>query len=539
MFVVVDIERAVNSDHHQCVTQIAATKVDKKWRAYDSYFSLVRPQDASFHNWKQPCYNGDRPQNFLSARSVFAVLEEFFDWIGEDAILLFWQKRDCVFFHIICKILFKKTIPNMTIPIVEYVTSILGTSQNDKAGAYALAKYERVLYPTEEHFAANDVRVMLLLLRKAGMAPDMFLAPPPRRSDTRPDTPYLYDKTAELLHISGCSAIPMGHVIRGLSSIKTCIANGYQACPVCIRDMKRFAKRVKNADTIHRSAYHYLYSDRSNVFHFRDCGVLLSIQHSLQGVSYYETAIKKGLRPCKICNPAPIENLILSDEVASKEDIAPVKLEKKRRVVTPESRALNRQCQAQKERKEALNAEGLTNQERKDIYMLTQPEYAFWAATGYKTFHMRQCPKLDRMSDYKGFKTYSQAKRAGYQPCKICKPTPKQDVILSIPIYNEERTGEGKWDIFSFCHREKYIYMEKGDIVTIITPAGEWRLHPKNRPITVEHKNLILGGGFHQQPRLFLSLHDMFLYIDRHDKELLQKAESLGEKKLHIPQIKK
>ena len=57
------------------------------------------------------------------------------------------------------------------------------------------------------------------------------------------------------------------------------------------------------------------------------------------------------------------------------------------------------------------------------VYTLTQPGYGFFAARGYQNFHTRNCSRLVGKSNIRGFDTFSHACRAGYTPCKYCKPS--------------------------------------------------------------------------------------------------------------------
>ena len=51
MFVICDIEWAINDKKQISLTQIAASRVNEKWHTLESFFSLVRPQNASFEDW--------------------------------------------------------------------------------------------------------------------------------------------------------------------------------------------------------------------------------------------------------------------------------------------------------------------------------------------------------------------------------------------------------------------------------------------------------------------------------------------------------
>ena len=165
----------------------------------------------------------------------------------------------------------------------------------------------------------------------------------------------------------------------------------------------------------------------------------------------------------------------------------------------------------------------MTEQERNDVFTLTQPRFAFFVAKGYQNFHTRNCSRLVGLSDIRGFATYSHAVHEGYTPCKYCKPSKKQDIIVSIPIGNKVRADETIGDLHKLCGRYGYEHrFYKGDF-EVTTPAGKWKIHTDARPVTVEHMNLAQNPNcetYHKQHRIFLSMLDALQYIHRHDSEL-------------------
>ena len=89
MFVICDIEWAINDKKQISLTQIAASRVNEKWHTLESFFSLARPQNASFEDWEQVCYAGHKSIDFLHAPSAYTVLLEFEAWLKEDDIIAF------------------------------------------------------------------------------------------------------------------------------------------------------------------------------------------------------------------------------------------------------------------------------------------------------------------------------------------------------------------------------------------------------------------------------------------------------------------
>ena len=99
-----------------------------------------------------------------------------------------------------------------------------------------------------------------------------------------------------------------------------------------------------------------------------------------------------------------------------------------------EQSAIGRFNRAKQEREAAFKKGSLSDAEKSNIMALSQPGLAFWASKGYRTFHRRNCPQITGLNQLVGFPRYQDAVRAGYCPCRHCKPSPKQDVVYSIPI---------------------------------------------------------------------------------------------------------
>lgn len=133
---------------------------------------------------------------------------------------------------------------------------------------------------------------------------------------------------------------------------------------------------------------------------------------------------------------------------------------------------------------------------------------------------------MRELSNLKGFKTYSQAVRAGFTPCRKCKPTAKHDVNVSIPIGNRIRIDEKIEDVEIMCKEAGFPCHMEGAYLYIETSVGKWRINIGTSPVKVEHINLAKNPNsttYHKQPRIFLSFIDTFDYIKRHDEELAKK----------------
>ena len=132
---------------------------------------------------------------------------------------------------------------------------------------------------------------------------------------------------------------------------------------------------------------------------------------------------------------------------------------------------------------------------------------------------------MSGLTNLRGFSLHSDAMVAGYRPCKCCKPTPKHDIYLSLPIYSKKRTEEGVQVLVDACKSNSYTYNQEGCHFTLETPVGIWRINTANTPYSLKHINTAMTPDnrteFHRQPRIFHSLQDVFSYIKRHDDALL------------------
>ena len=164
---------------------------------------------------------------------------------------------------------------------------------------------------------------------------------------------------------------------------------------------------------------------------------------------------------------------------------------------------------------------------------LSQPGLAFWASKGYRTFHRRNCSQISGLNQLVGFPRYQDAVRAGYCPCRHCKPSPKQDVVYSIPITNKKRAGESVETLVQLCTEHCLPFHHDNRYFEMQTMVGKWKIDMDMRPVRLEHINLASQQEntkkYHVQPRLFLSLKDTFDYIMRHDNALMKRIEGTSQ----------
>lgn len=277
--------------------------------------------------------------------------------------------------------------------------------------------------------------------------------------------------------------------------------------------MKDFsaARRDRNSWVVENSPYNYLFSPNSRIFHTRDCKLVLSSSSDVRGTMKYKTCIEKKRKPCKICNPVPPENTKQTDIVV------------RRRPNQSERRALKRLKEAQAERKASKSISGMSGQKYTDMKILTHPGFAFWAAVGYEKFHLRHCSRLGSASNLKGFALYEDAVQMGYQPCSECKPTPKHNLTVSFPLYSKERQNKTVKMLTDLCDDVGYQHTVSFGCCQIETPKGIWRIYTNSFPYRMAHINKCYTPQntteFHIQPRVFLSLSDIFIYIKKHDRD--------------------
>ncbi|MBQ7357236.1 MAG: hypothetical protein IJW65_00710 [Clostridia bacterium] len=543
MYVIVDMEWETNKQGMISPTQLSAARVDEDWNVIIKFNTLIRPKDPSFYNWESAAYTGARPENFLFARSCHTAFDSFHKWLGDgDDILCWWTQPSREIYEKMCKVILKEETTRPYVILDTYMRGFLEHGSCIRGSAHKLAKARDIDVPLPQHDSRNDVEAIRCLLRGVGF-PQALLSEPPVKPqpvynhENNGTLPYIYDATNGFLHKNGCQLIPDGVDTLAFGVISKPLQKRYRPCS-CVAEEYRSARREKVIREINSTDYIYMYTESSKVFHRYDCGLLHNAWHVL-GTVKYSTAIGKGMRPCKVCNPVP-EDRYDSKKVQSprpkrqKYDFTKRERKKTKReqlqsqgFTSAEITAVLRLEQSKKERFENIGKQDMTEQQTRDMYTLTQPRLAFFASKGYSTFHQRNCSRLVGRSNIRGFETFSQASRAGYTPCKLCKPTKKQNLLVSIPIESKERADESVEDLVLLCKQYGYENTVNGDFFELTTPVGRWRIDTASRPVTVEHVNLAhnpKSRSYHQQHRIFLSMTDALLYIHRHDKNL-QRSE--------------
>lgn len=536
MYVVCDIEWIETEKKNVFPTQITTVRVNSKWIPVSCFSSFIRPTDGSKYRNNHIAFGGGTIDEFKSAKSFKKVFEALYEWLEKDDILLWWFEESNEIFRKLSMEFDVNIKLNDSVILVEYVQAFMKGEELKGLNQYSVAEHLKLpIQGYIKHLSFHDATAAVEVLRKLNYPQEKLMDSPdavgklPIPIHKYSNFAYYYDPKSGLIHNNRCGELlSLTTKSIGYPSLFTALRKRYKPCDCC-KEEYRNTLRAKNADSISRTIYNFVFSPNSNVYHRRDCHIVLNSQ-SVMGTCTLDTVLKSGRKPCKICNPpTTIEEVKQTmkkvkektsteesqDSVSNDVTLVPLPFVADK----DELRAVKRQKVAVKERSDKLR-EGLRRDELNNIYALTQPRYAFWAAKGHKHFHLRSCPTMKNLSYLRGFATYNDAIRARFVPCRHCKPTSKHDLKLSVPIYNRFRENESVQDLEKMCRTEGYECYMEGNLFHIVTPVGKWRVHAYSIPIRLEHINLSMNPeetNYHDQPRLLLSLTDAFLYIRRHD----------------------
>jgi len=548
MYVLMDLEWVTNNRAFFSPTQIAAMRVNDVWEQQSIFYSRIRPRDSSFYDWKHMGYTGGTSFDFLHAPGIHQVLTNLEEWLEEDDVICIWAEDAKNILKSSYNLVLKQKVAQRIVIINEYVYPYLKEHGFKRGSAYRIANACGVATPGPKHHSESDVIAIQRALKAIGYSPKRFMDEPPKDTveatdSTEPiekanpwvaeNAPYQYDVNAKLIHKKGCSEITADAELKGYKDLNTALGKQYAVCPICLAEEIKQANRERNQDIINRTEYHFVYADNSEVFHRRDCGLILNTRSVIRGSVYYRSCEETGRRPCKCCNPVPGKWLGPQKKKASKVQKTKAHASTHRSMSSAERTSLMRFEKAKEERYNK-RPEAFTSETAKDdFYTLTQPRFAFWAGTGYGTFHLRNCKKLHGLSNLKGFSHYNDAIRAGHAPCKYCKPSKKNDIEFAVPITSRKRDHETIMDLIALCNAHDYPYEESTSPFIFRTPVGCWKINTEQAPYILYHINLTQTPDddryFHRQPRLFLSLTDTFEYIHRHDTQLQERINDPKE----------
>ncbi len=559
MLVIMDMEWIENAEKEACPTQLSAMRVDASWDCVSRFDELIKPQDQSCQQWGHMAFAGYPSSAFLEASTVTEVIEKIDAWLLKDDVLCWWGDQPALVLNTVVRKNYGRSVHHPMKTIFPAFSRTVKDGQSTEGSPYKLARLRGIATPRIEHCSRNDVDVIQTLLKSVQMRTkpilqsnvDMEAAIKPsdqykkqKLQKSAAQTDFFYDPKENKLHRSACVKAKRSQEIVGIVSIKEAIKRNYPPCSCCREEYWNYSWQQAQ-EAIRKCGYCFVYTWQSKYFHKPTCIHAKRIPYvQLRGSVYYESCIQGKKLPCGWCKPSE------KDEVEPEHLYIPnggqgIKKPKKRkaemqfspwattrRLDKAEKTAYRRYEQAKKERELGSGNTDMTQQERKDFLVLTQPGNAYWAATGYKFFHIRNCPTLDKLSHLRGFSKYNDAVRAGYSPCKECKPTPKYDIKASIPIFSEERENESIGQLDQLCEAWHFTHFCEGQVYYIETPVGKWKLNTASRPVDVYHINLVKTPGntsqYHKQHRLFISLADTFEYIRRHDHLLMREQRQRG-----------
>ena len=523
MMVLFDMEWVTDRNGREMPTQIAAMRVDSTWNPLDRFETLIRPVGLGSIRSDHVGFGGLPRQAYQNAELLVDAMESIRQWLLRDDILLWWAREaDCLFRRFYRSVL-HEAVARPSYYLDEPIRH--GAGLPERKSLYAAAQMTGIAMQGNEHEAASDVELLAGLLRTLQITPADVVAPEEEENAAHTmdlsQYSYWYDLEQGLVHENDCPALEGKTQLQGYHTLTAVIRKGYVPCPDCCAHDYRMAGREYIQKKIADSPFNFVYTEHSKVFHHYSCKTILAVKSmsSIAGTTYYENALETGRCPCKVCRP----------NAGSARKTGRNNKYFERELSRPERQAVKRFAQAKRERQEMKTRTDLTEQQINDLYTLTQPRFAFWAAQGYETFHTRNCTKLKGRSGVQGFARYQDARRAGYAPCRFCKPTAKMNAVLSIPINNRVVEQETTAVLESACRKAGFPFEQDRTYFQLETPVGIWRIRLTVKPYQIEHINLIHTPGnrtgFHTQPRLFLSLSDIFSYIVRHDRSLEQQTQ--------------
>ena len=165
----------------------------------------------------------------------------------------------------------------------------------------------------------------------------------------------------------------------------------------------------------------------------------------------------------------------------------------------------------------------LSEQEKTDFLTLSRTDCMFWCGKGYNTFHLKHCVKLKGLTHITGFSRAKDAIRDGYRPCRMCKPTTRKGLEMTLPFFSKAVPGESDEVVRERCLESRHIYRIVDSCSEIETGFGIWQIKSGSITYLPYHINKVVEPNnttdFHQQPHIFLSLSDVVAYIINHDRK--------------------
>lgn len=556
MLVIMDMEW-IETAHRICPTQLSAVWVNQNWYQIGRLDYLIQPFSLEEQKWNHIAYTGHTASDFLSGATAIRVMKNLVSRLAPDDVLCWWSVSTAVTFIALYKILLMESPVNqmrLISPALSKYKEAAGISS--RGSAYVMANELGIPLFEQEHCSADDANVIRMLMEHLNVRQEDVLASllpdgamdktiqqirrPPYSSSSHIDNsvhPYMLDLKNRMIHSADCSKIKDRVGLKGVGTMKQAFSRHCEPCGCCKQAYWEYSRK-KAAERIESMQISFVYSEKNKkLFHKPSCIHVGYIPlKKIKGARRYNTCIDHGYQPCGWCKPKPLDeketihvyNLRKTDNPAMKDQWAST-----RTLSRLEQNALKRHAAAVKERATIPN--NLTGTESHDAHVLSQSGFAFWAAEGYQTFHLRHCPKLNHLSNLHGYSRFAQAQSFGLTPCKLCKPSKKNDIVASVPIYQKKRENESFEKIDVLCDRQGWNHSRNHTEYWIETPVGIWKMILGTQPITVYHINKVKTPGnttgFHKQQRLFLSMTDTVEYIRRHDETLINREKEQQEKK--------
>lgn len=516
MLVICDIEWIIENGEY-VPTQIAAIKVDNNWSICAQFNSLIKLPDNISYKKRHVAFCGGTKNDFEAAPQLNSVIKEFQMWIDNTDTLLWWFDESAIVLDNTMQVVLNAKPHYKTVILSRIQKICLPKPLDEKKNQYATAQQLNIdISKYKKHRSIDDVLVAIKVLsfvnyQQAALL-NLSIARDSEKSPVQnfSEFPYHYDLKKKTIHKLFCTELSyVNNATIGFPTLDIPVKRKYKICKCCKSDYQLIIK-ARNEDLIARLPFAYIYSNNNDVFHKKDCFFLLNAK-KLSGFNLYSSALKAGKKPCKVCKPLQVDPTCDEQKINTQ----PQNI----------SKAIKRQKVANHE-KSFLLENCLTKQSKKDVQIFTDTRYSFWAAKGYKNFHLHSCPTIRNLSFLRGFSTYGQAIAAGYLPCRKCKPSKAHNVKISIPVDSCTIENESINDLVLLCKKAKFEYQVVGKVFFLNTPVGKWKIFTNSIPIKLEHINLSMTPNetkYHNQPHLFFSLKDTFEYILHHD-QFIQKT---------------
>lgn len=321
MYVLADLEWVENQTQRISFTQIAMVRVDENWQPVSTIHRRICPLDPSFHIWDHMAFNGGSALDFLAAPDSPHAFGDVVNWLCTDDIICWWHPESMERFQKIVP-----AIANKQLVLVGPVENRLGG--RGMRNVYRIGKNLSLARPKPQHDSRNDIEMMRRVLAHLQFprpipedVPENFYEDTykqwERDQASVQGMAYHAHVATNIIHKKGCPKIPSIGRLKGYNELSKPVKKGYIPCD-CIKAEFRAARQERNQSTIDRAEYSFLYTPDSDVFHRRDCKVMLNAKE-IKGAVRYNTCVSAGRRPCKICKPdATVSAPIRSAESYSK-----------------------------------------------------------------------------------------------------------------------------------------------------------------------------------------------------------------------------